>query len=163
MLKPEQLGELGRVANGWNARTPLTPFEEYLLRVTSLGNTVRQVARRMEVDPKLVHSVREIVPVKLGVPNLAAAVDYGFQNGILLASPQPNSNVNRSLTLLDTIQLGYWARGLGDAAIAAKVGRQIPTITSNGNGLLEKIGAWNRPHAIRRGYRLGLFAVKAAG
>lgn len=160
---PDLAGGLGKAAlnNHLELVRPeilpvLTPFQTQIVRVSSLGITVNQVAEILEVHPKVIHEKREVIPKKLGAKNMAQAVNMQIENGDLKFRRKAQPKIAETLNVRDRLYMNLIAQGWTDAEIANRFEQSPREINRYNQGLFKRAKAWNRPHLVRRGWEMNL-------
>lgn len=137
----------------------LTSDETAVLSLISEGNTTAQMARRLTMERGEVEDHRDSAMGKYGTRSRTVAVSQAIREGAIPIEVTPDSTVAAGLSRLDRRMLGLYAKGVSNHQLAKQYGMNLKTIEAYHDGLLEKVGAWSRPHAIRRTYELGILKV----
>jgi two-component system response regulator NreC len=84
-LSPKVLNKLrdGLRAHGGARGTPLTPREREIVKLLAEGNSVREIAVRLQLSSKTVEAHKFNLMRKLGIHNKAQLVTYAFQKKIV--------------------------------------------------------------------------------
>ncbi|HVX57094.1 MAG TPA: hypothetical protein VHA37_05155, partial [Candidatus Saccharimonadales bacterium] len=134
--------------------------EVAVLSLISRGNTAVQVARLLGPEFDLgrsdVYEYRDSAMDKLGTKSVAQAVHRAIKRDIVPVEVQPEETVLAGLRDHDSYTLHQYARGLSNQQLAHASGQPLGALEAYHDRLLYRLGAWSRPHAIRRGHELGI-------
>jgi DNA-binding NarL/FixJ family response regulator len=142
---------------------PELPFgvtldEADVLTSISQGHTGLQVARHLDRDKSVVDALRGEAMEKLGTRSIAQATHRAIQSRIIPVEVEPDPEAQLRLHQADAWVLRLYARGISNHRIAATQKQPVRAVETYHDRLLERLGAWSRPHAIRRGHELGLLS-----
>jgi DNA-binding CsgD family transcriptional regulator len=138
------------------SESPLLPYQQEALEFISMGHTNNQVRRHSRGSKPYMNKVLEEVQTVLGVPNEAAAVNQGIQNGWLHVDKLPDPTILDSVGTTDRETLQLYATGGNNMHIATASNQSVRAVNKYEQDLFKKIKAWSRPHAVRRAYELGI-------
>lgn len=127
-----------------------------VLSLISRGGTENQIARDLEVSKQGIRYAKGTLRSLFGTPSLAAVVHRAIQQAYLPIEIAPNPTVVDQLAPADPSVLAFYALGGSNRQIARKTNQCLPAIEQYHDRLLKRIGAWSRPHAIRRAHELGI-------
>jgi DNA-binding NarL/FixJ family response regulator len=136
--------------------SPLLPHQQEALEFISMGHTVKQTTRHSKGSKGYMNKVLEEVQTVLGVPNEAAAVNQGIQDGWLHVDSLPDPVVLENVGNTDRKVLQLYAAGGNNMHIAKSSNQNVRAVNKYEQDLFKKIKAWSRPHAVRRAYELGI-------
>jgi hypothetical protein len=152
-----QLGALAAEQGLARPEISFSPLQAGVIDGLSKGNTARQTAAQLAVP---LGSVKEAKKDFAGLfPSLSAGVDYAIARGAISFEKKPDPELTARLSALDLGFLQAFAGGgITPYAEGVSSGRHKDA-RSFEKQLLKKIRAWSRPHAVRRGYELGIFSI----
>lgn len=78
------------------------------------------------------------------------------------AQPKPQLVEHPRLTRRQQKILGLLSNGYSNEEIANRLGIAVETVKSHVKHLFVRLGARNRPHAVTRGFQLGLLSIDSA-
>jgi DNA-binding NarL/FixJ family response regulator len=136
----------------------VTPNEAAVLITISEGHTGVQVARQLEIEKGEADILRFDAMEKLGTRSIAQATHRAIQARIIPIETVPNSEIIAGLHQADTWILRLYARGISNHRIDAAQKQPVRALEVYHDRLLGRLGAWSRPHAVRRGHELGLLS-----
>lgn len=136
------------------------PLEIDVIAGISEGQTLTQTARQLEdYSPAEIKDARYSAMKKLNTNSTAVLVDRSIRLGLIPIEVEPDEEILARVTGLDRKMLKLYALGVSNHRIAKKGGVGLKTVETYHDGLLERVGAWSRAHAIRRTYEFGIFIV----
>jgi DNA-binding NarL/FixJ family response regulator len=149
-----------RVVTGPEPELPfgVTTDEAAVLTTISEGHTGLQVARQLEIDKSQVDTLRGEAMEKLGTRSIAQATHRAIQARIIPVEVVPDAETIAELHPADAWVLRLYARGISNHRIAEGQKQPVRTLEVYHDRLLRRLGAWSRPHAIRRGHELDLLS-----
>lgn len=147
-----------RVPNGFRLE------EVAVLSLISEGNTAVQVARQMnerfniDMGKSAVEGYRADVMEQFGTKSLALATHRAIKREVILVEVKPDDEILAGLHKPDKKMLGLYARGFSNHRLAGATEQPVRSVEAYHDRLLKRIGAWSRPHAVRRGHELGILS-----
>ncbi|HEX5744388.1 MAG TPA: hypothetical protein VFX84_02980 [Candidatus Saccharimonadales bacterium] len=123
----------------------------------SQGNTLGQVAEELGVGKDEVIYWRGNAMSKYRSGSVTATVNEALRDGSIPVEVSPDPETAARLTPLDKRVLELYAKGVTNHDLAGQIGKPVKVVERYHDGLLERIGAWKRPHAMRRMYELGIW------
>lgn len=147
------------LVEGQGPRVEFEPWEIRVFDLLSQGNTLNQIARQMDYMRSTVRAAEESAMEKAGTHSKTVLVDRFINLGLIPVEVEPDQDVLADITDLDRRMIGLYARGVTNHTIAKHGKAELDQVESYHDGLLERLGAWSRPHAIRRSYELGIREV----
>lgn len=137
------------------------PIEIDVVSAISEGQTMAQTTRQL-VDylPADIKNAKTSAMQKLKTNSTAVLVDRSIRLGLVPIEVKPDEEALARVTDLDRRMLGLYARGVSNHRIAKDGKLDLRSVETYHDGLLERVGAWSRAHAIRRSYELGIREVK---
>lgn len=139
--------------------TTLTSDEAAVMSLISEGNTLGQVGKKLGIGREEVLDHRGMAMSKYGAAGVTAGVNRAILDGEIAVEVKPDPETAARLSSLDKRMLTLYAKGLSNGWMAGQYGIDRRAVEDYHDGLLERVGAWNRPHAIRRMHELGLWQV----
>lgn len=140
--------------------TGLSAWQAAVVTLASEGQTNRQAADDLEIHMDEFHYFRNGALRVLGTSNMAVGVDIAIRKEVVPITVNPDADVLGGLTDHDKNTLRFFARGgtLEHLQNAYRIssGRPLEYYRDYEKELLCKLGAWTRPHAIRRGHELDI-------
>lgn len=143
--------------------TPEAPLQQInsqgaaLLGLVSQGYTWNQASRRLDASTYNVRSTKHQIMEAFGTTNMSVIVDRSIRSGLIPVAPDDDpSAVTSRLSLTDVKVLRFLARGGSTKQLRENSNLPPKRLETYHSQLLEKLGAWSRPHAIRRGHELGI-------
>lgn len=137
----------------------LTAWQAATVTLASEGHTNLQAADNLEIDMDEFHHFRNGALRTLGVTNMSVAVDIAIKKDIIPIEVHHDLRVLKRLRGHDARMLRFFARG-GTLEHLQKANRKpshpMKYYVRYEKELFEKVGAWTRPHAVRRGHELGI-------
>lgn len=138
----------------------MTPRQLVMLGLLSHGNTLTQAAERVHVTRKQAHREKENIQKTFSASNMASVVHLAISAGLLHIDKTSDVERTDALSNFDAATLNLYSQGVSNDQIAGAVQKNPKVIMRHEKALFEKLGAWTRPHAVRRGHELGVLAVK---
>lgn len=138
----------------------MTPRQLVMLGLLSQGNTLAQTATRVHVTRKQAHREKENIQKVFSAPNMASVVHLAISAGLLRVNDTPDVGRTDALSDFDVASLSLYSQGVSIDQIAGAVQKSPKVLMKHEKTLFEKLGAWTRPHAVRRGHELGVLAMK---
>lgn len=132
--------------------------EAVVLSVISEGHTMNQAARHLYMDKDEVKAHRGSAMAKFGTRSIAYAVHKAVRCGLVLIEAAPDSGIIDGLYGTDERMLNLYARGFSNHHFARTSGKPVKLLEEYHDGLLERLGVWSRPHAVRRGHELEIIS-----
>ncbi len=133
-----------------------------VLSLISEGNTAVQVARKLgpefDMGKSDVNAHRDSAMEKLGTRSIALGVHRAIKGGMISVEVKPDREVITRLRKHDAYMLNRYARGFSNHNFAKSSGTPVRSLETYHDRLLERVGAWSRPHAVRRGHELGIIS-----
>lgn len=143
------------------SRPELTLRQAVMIASVSRGDTLNQAAAKTRLTRKQAHREKEAIQRAFSAPNMASVVHLAVSSQVLKVEQSVDLAIVDGLNDFDVTTLGLYARGVSIDRIAGWVECSPKVIMSHEKDLFKKLGAWSRPHAVRRGHELGvLFALK---
>jgi hypothetical protein len=153
---PESTGSGFRVPDGFRLE------EVAVLSLLSEGNTAVQVARQMnekfdiDMTKSAVEGYRADALEQFGTGSIALATHRAIKREVILVEVNPDEDVLAGLHKPDRHMIGLYARGVSNHRLAQTTKQPVKSVEAYHDRLLERTGAWSRPHLVRRGHELGL-------
>lgn len=118
-----------------------------------------QLARRLDsYSSTEIKDARHSAMKKFNTGSAAVLVDRSIRLGLMPIEIEPDEEVLARVTGLDQKMLRLYALGISNHRIAKEGGVGLKAVETYHDGLLKRMGAWSRPHAIRRVYELGIWS-----
>lgn len=140
--------------------TGLSAWQAAIVTLASEGQTNRQAADDLEVHMDEFHYFRNGALRVLGTTNMAVGVDIAARKEVIPITVNRHADVLSKLTDHDKNTLRFFARGGTlehlERAYRISSGRPLEYYRDYEKELFCKLGAWTRPHAIRRGHELDI-------
>lgn len=140
--------------------TGLSAWQAAVVTLASEGQTNRQAADDLEIHMDEFHYFRNGALRVLGTTNMAVGVDIAIRKEVVPITVNSDANVLGGLTDHDKNTLRFFARGgtLEHLQNAYRIssGRPLEYYRDYEKELFRKLGAWTRPHAVRRGHELDI-------
>ncbi len=134
----------------------VTLDEAEVLAAVSQGHTGLQVARHLDRDKSEVDALRGTAMEKLETRSIAQATHRAIQSRIVPVEVEPDAEPRLRLRQADAWVLRLYARGISNHRIAEMQKQPVRAVEEYHDRLLSRLGAWSRPHAVRRGHELAL-------
>ena len=154
--KPELTAPEFRVPNGFRLE------EVAVLSLISQGNTAVQTARQMDekfnidIGKSAVEGYRADVMEMFRTGSISLAVHRAIKRGILFVETKPDNEILDGLSKTSRQMLSLYARGVSNHSLAATTKQPVRSVEAYHDRLLKRVGAWSRPHGVRRGHELGI-------
>lgn len=140
--------------------TGLSAWQAAVVTLASEGQTNRQAADDLEIHMDEFHYFRNGALRVLGTTNMAVGVDIAVRKEVIPITVNPDADTLSNLTDHDKNTLRFFARGGTiehlERAYRISSGRPLEYYLGYEKELFRKLGAWTRPHAIRRGHELDI-------
>lgn len=152
----------GVILGPHEADMSMTLSESHIRAITliSMGNTMAQVGRGIGCDLRDARKLRNDVMNFFFTKSITAATNKSIVSGLIPVEVNPEPEVALHISGWDRKTLRLYARGVSNRQIAMAGNKDISVIEGYHDRLLKRIGAWSRPHAIRRAYELGIMQTR---
>ena len=142
------------------SETPnLTLQQIGVLSLLSEGNTAAQIARRLDLSSEEVKNTRNDLKAHYKTQSFSAVVNLAIKNGDINLESQLDTELADKLTEQDHRLIGFYALGGSNQQLQRATNTGSKVIEKYHDQLLEKVGAWSRPHMVSRAYELGIFVI----
>lgn len=136
------------------AETAATPTGPAVVLVIPPGRAPIALATR-NLGPQPYATCARTAPARILTAGIKAALGQGHYHDRAL-TPQPPRQLRAGLSPREWATLREAALGYGNATIAAHLGVGTETVRTHMRGLLRKLDARDRAHAVAQAYRRGL-------
>ncbi len=142
-----------------NFNKELTPQLTDAIFHISTGQTGPQIARHLKIENDDVTEIKHRLGRIFRTPSLPAVVSLAINSEFIPIEIAAEENILKQLNNTDYFILRHLASGGTSGQLCRLANRNNKTINAYIEALLPKVGAWNRPHAVRRGYELGILPL----
>lgn len=140
----------------------LTLRQLVMTGVLSQGSTLTQAGKELRMTKKEAHREKESIQSQIRVPNMAAVVHLAVASQVIRIKEDRAFDSYGDIDDFDVFTLGLYAEGVSNDKLSEAIDRTPKWCMGYEKELFKKVGAWTRPHAIRRGYEIGLLAISSA-
>jgi phosphoadenosine phosphosulfate reductase len=130
--------------------------ETDILTLLSQGNRARGVATRLGIELKTVEEAKRSIPEKLGTTNIASATAKAINDKIIQVKDISDTEITDEISPLEIGILQAYSEGGSEKEISSILGAGFGEARKVEKDFFRKIGVRARPHAVRRGYELGI-------
>lgn len=144
------------IASAEQVVSPLDSFQQQVINLISLGQTTAQIARQLDTaKPTITQSHKDILDI-YQTKSASVAVRKAIEDGSISVELSTDSAAAKEVPDLDKKLLRYYANGGSNANLVKRNGIKMRKIEALHDQFLCRMQAWSRPHAVRRGFELGI-------